>query len=97
MSELSFPDKMIAEKTVCILLLRGNSPSGEAIFAYVAVRADHLEDFMRAQAAGLFHPEDHGVIIESGHGEPSEEVRERMEREYGFHHDTMIDIPSTAG
>ncbi len=93
MTELSRSEKLIAEKTVCILLVRGQSPEGEGIYAYVAVRADKLEAFMEAQKSGMFYPEDYGVIVESGVGEPPPEVRERMETEYGFNHEGMVDIP----
>lgn len=82
----------LADKTVCILLVRGENPDGGAIFAYVAVRADRLQEFMEAQKSGVFYPEDYGVIIESGEGEPSEEIRNKMESEYGFDHSGMIDL-----
>lgn len=99
MTELSRSEKLIAEKTVCILLVRGESPDNEPIYAYVAVRADKLEAFMEAQKTGMFYPEDYGVIVESGIGEPTDEVREKMEKEYGFNHQAMVDIPDakTAG
>jgi hypothetical protein len=57
------------------------------------VRADKLEEFMEAQRSGMFYPEDYGVVIEAGEGEPSDEVRHKMETEYGFNHDSMMDIP----
>ena len=82
-----------AEQTVLVLLVRGQSPTGEDIFAYVAVRADRLEDFMAAQKADIFYPENFGVIVESGAGAPSPDVRTKMETEYGFNHQAMIDIP----
>ena len=93
MTESSPSQEEVTEKTVCILLVRGESPDGNGIYAYVAVRADKLEEFMAAQESGMFYPEDHGVIIESGEGEPSAEVRKKMEDEYGFNHEQMIDIP----
>lgn len=83
----------LAEQTVCVLLVRGENPDGGSIYAYVAVRADRLEEFMDAQQSDLFYPEDYGVIIESGEGEPNEEVRARMEEDYGFNHDVMVDLP----
>lgn len=92
-NELTRSEQMIAEKTVCILLVRGDNPDGGKIYAYVAVRADKLADFMEAQKSGMFYPEDYGVIVESGEGEPSEEVRRKMETEYGFNHEGMVDIP----
>lgn len=90
---LSNAKRAVAEKTVCILLVRGESPDAKPIFAYVAVRADKLESFMDAQRSGTFYPEDHGIIVESGEGQPGEEVRRKMEVEYGFDHTAMIDIP----
>lgn len=93
MTELSRTEQILAEKTVCILLVRGESPEGEPIYAYVAVRADKLEAFMKAQEVGPFYPDEYGVIVEAGEGEPSEEVRKRMEEEYGFNHQAMLDMP----
>jgi|SRR6266851_5010331 len=87
-------DDEINKKIVTILLVRGENPDGTSIYAYVAVRADILEDFMEAQGSGVFYPEDFGVIIEAGEGEPSPEVRKKMEDEYGFDEGRMIDIPN---
>lgn len=92
MSRLSRSEQIIAEKTVCILLVRGETPDGKKIYAYVAIRADRLEAFMEAQKKGTFYPEDFGIVIESGEGEPSDEVRARMTSEYGFNHEAMLDI-----
>ena len=95
MSKLSRSEQIIAEKTVCILLVRGETPSGDKIFAYVAIRADKLEAFMDAQKKGTFYPEDFGIVIEAGEGEPSEEIKAKMTSEYGFNHEAMLDIGST--
>ena len=95
MSRLTRSEQIIAEKTVCILLVRGETPEGSKIFAYVAIRADKLEAFMEAQKQGTFYPEDYGIIIESGEGDPSDEVRARMTAEYGFNHEAMLDIANT--
>jgi hypothetical protein len=92
MTELSRSEKMLAEKTVCILLVRGENEENEPIFAYVAVRADKLEAFMEAQKSPTFYPEDYGMILESGVGEPSDEVKAKMRDEYGFNHESMVDI-----
>lgn len=95
MTDLSRSEQIIAEKTVCVLLVRGEDPEGTPIYAYVAVRADKLEAFMKAQDSGLFYPDDYGIIVEAGEGEPDDEVRKRMEDEYGFNHQAMLDIPSS--
>lgn len=92
MSKLSRSEQVLAEKTVCVLLVRGESPEGSKIFAYLAIRADKLESFMQAQKSGTFFPEDYGVVLESGEGEPSEDVKLRMTQEYGFNHEAMLDL-----
>ena len=86
--------RIIDEKTVTILLVRGENPDGDPIYAYVAVRADKVVDFIAAQKSGTFYPEDFGVIIEAGEGQPPPEVRKKMEDEYGFDHEGMVDIPN---
>lgn len=93
MSELSRSEKILAEKTVCVLLVRGEDPDGKPIYAYVGVRADKLKPFMDAQANGLFYPEEYGVVVASGEGEPDVETQARMEKDYGFDHAGMLDIP----
>jgi hypothetical protein len=94
-TKLTKTEQIIAEKTVCILLVRGENPDGGKIYAYVAIRADKLESFMEAQKQGTFYPEDFGIIIESGEGEPSAEVKHKMTTEYGFNHDAMLDIANS--
>ncbi len=94
MAKLTTTEQIIAEKTVCVLLVRGESPDGKKIYAYVAVRADKLEGFIAAQKQGTFYPEDFGIIVESGEGEPSEDVKKKMTEEYGFNHESMMDIVS---
>lgn len=91
--ELSRSEKILAEKTMCILLLRGENAEKEQIYAYVGVRADKLEEFMKAQETAIFQPEDYGIVIESGEGEPSDEIKAKMTKEYGFNHEAMVDIP----
>jgi hypothetical protein len=93
-SNLSRTEQIIAEKTVCVLLVRGESPDGKKIFAYIAIRADKLESFMEAQKQGTFYPEDYGIVLESGEGEPSDEVKHKMTTEYGFNHEAMLDLGS---
>jgi tetratricopeptide (TPR) repeat protein len=81
-----------ADKCIRILLVRGESPNGEQMYAYCAVRADRVALFMAAQKSGTFFPEDYSVIVESGRGEPSPEIKKKMELEYGFNHDQMQDL-----
>ncbi len=91
--ELSRTEKMIAERSVGVVLVQGNAINGEPIWAYVAVKLSDLEKFMRAQQEGNFDPEEYGVIIEGGVGKiPPADVMQRMEVEYGFNHDQMLDL-----
>jgi hypothetical protein len=76
-------EKSKKSQKVCILLVRGENYSGTPFFAYVAVLEDNVEAFMIAQSMENFYPEDYGVIIESGEGEPSEEIRNKIKDEYG--------------
>lgn len=92
MSKLTRTEQIIAEKTVCVLLVRGESPDGKKIYAYLAIRADKLESFMEAQKQGTFYPEDYGIVLEAGEGEPSDEVKHKMTQEYGFNHEAMMDL-----
>ncbi len=94
--KLTRSEQIVAEKTMCILLVRGKSADDQPLYAYVAVRADKLKDFIAAQSSGNFRPEDHGVVIETGVGEPSDEVKAKMTKEYGFNHETMVDIPDAS-
>lgn len=95
MTKLTRTEQIIAEKTVCVLLVRGESPDGKKIFAYLAIRADKLESFMEAQKQGTFFPEDYGIVLESGEGEPSDDVKHKMTQEYGFNHEAMLDLGTT--
>jgi hypothetical protein len=95
-NKLTRSEQIVAEKTVCVLLVRGESPDGKKIFAYVAIRADKLEAFMEAQKKGTFYPEDYGIVVESGEGEPNETVKQKMTKEYGFNHEAMLDLDDTS-
>ena len=93
MTELTNAEKLVAERSVCVVMVQGNYLMGEPIWAYVAVRLIDLEKFMDAQGKGNFDPEEFGVIVEAGEGlMPPPEVREHMEKEYGFNHDKMLNL-----
>lgn len=84
---------MIAEKSVCVVLIQGNGIDNEPIWAYVAVRLIDMEKFMESQSRGNFDPEEYGVIIEAGEGAtPPEEIQTKMAEEYGFNHDKMLNL-----
>jgi hypothetical protein len=93
MVELSRSEKVVADKTVCIVLVQGNGMNDEPIWAYVAVRLSDMEKFMNAQKLGNFDPEEFGVIVEAGAGaQPPAKITEKMETEYGFNHEKMLHL-----
>jgi hypothetical protein len=77
---------------VQIALVRGEDAQGASIFAYVAVQAANVEDFMKAQESGTFYPEDYGVVLATGKGEPTEELIRKIEQDYGIDHDQMVNM-----
>jgi hypothetical protein len=87
--KLTIHEQRMAERIALVLLVRGENPDGEAIYAYVGIPGDRLQEFTAAQDSGTFYPEDFGEIIEAGEGEPSEEVRRKMETKWGFDHKRM--------
>jgi len=72
-----------------LLLVNGQSTDGGKMFAYVLVEGHKVDAFLEAQSKAPFYPDQFGKIIESGYGTPSEELRKRMESEYGFRHEDM--------
>ena len=93
MADLTHSEKLVAEKSVCVVLVQGANLTGDPIWAYVGVRLIDLEKFMEAQKKGNFDPEELGVIVEAGEGElPPDDIREKMEKEYGFNHDKMLNL-----
>ena len=67
---------------------------GKEAYAYIAVRADHLKIFQTAINAGKsINLDEYGKIIESGYGQPSEEVKAKMTKEYGFDHENGVSLP----
>jgi hypothetical protein len=83
------------DATVCVLLVRGESPEGAPIYAYVALMQHRMAAFLEAQANGTLYPQEFGVVIESGEGEPPEDLRRHMEATYGFTHQAMETLPRT--
>jgi len=75
-----------SDHSFVILLVKGESPDEEPIYAYVMVKTDKIEAFMEAQKEGVFYPEDYGQIIVSGEGIPSQKVRREMEQKFGYDH-----------
>jgi hypothetical protein len=70
-----------------MVLCRGFGENGNPCWAYMCIKPSMAQSFKEARDKGIFDIEDYGAIIECGEGEdPPEEVKRRMEREYGMNH-----------
>ena len=69
------------------LLSIGKNEDGEDQYTYISVLPSKLIPFKEAEAKGGFYYEDFGEILASGIGsEPTEEVKQMMEKKHGFNH-----------
>lgn len=71
-----------------LMLSRAYTEENKKIYVYLAVPPSKVIPFKEAEEKGNFYYEDFGEILATGEGhEPPEEVKKRMEEEYGFNHD----------
>lgn len=91
-SEDTTPQKLALKEGIIIILLRGYNPEMQLQYAYVAVRGDKVAALRKAMLQPTFMLDDYGIILESGMGEPTVAVMERMERDYTFNHAGMVTI-----
>ena len=88
---LSHTAQLAQEHLHYILLLYGKNASGGPGYAYLSVRMDEMDDFLRAQAEPeCLALEAYGRVLAAGNGEPDEAVRQEMEAVYGFNHAQCI-------
>lgn len=72
------------DEDIAIALVRGETPAGNRIYAFVAVPTRNLQAFLDARDRDGFQPGEYGALIEQGEGEPSEAVKQRMKVEHGY-------------
>ena len=82
--------KMLGDDIIAVQLLMGKNMDNNPVYAYIAIHGNKLEAFREALSRGNFNPADFGVIIESGTGTPPDEVKKKMENEYGFDHSSPL-------
>ena len=76
-----------------MILCRGIGEGGNSCWAYMCIKPSMAKSFKEARESGPFDIEEYGAIIESGEGaEPPDEVKRRMEREYGMNHNYEDDL-----
>ncbi len=80
-------DEFLDEEIV--ILLQGTNLAGDEVYSYVKVIGRDLKRmFAKMRAGENFRPAEYGEVIAAGSGEPPEDVREEMKKEYN-----MIDVP----
>ena len=72
-------------KAVSVYFVPGKVKDGRSTYVYAVVRASLNERFLQALQQGIIP--DFAVVVESGYGEPTEEVKQKMKKYYGFDHD----------
>lgn len=80
-------ERLGAQKSIFINFINANNKDGIKSYYYVAVKGDDMLPFHRALRRGHFDLSDFGVVIASGVGEPTEEVKETIEKIYGCNHE----------
>lgn len=77
-------------------MIRGIGRSGSKEFCYIAATGDNLLKLQQTLKRGHnFDPTDFGIVLEYGVGEPSNEVKEKMTREFGYNHEKALPIVTT--
>jgi hypothetical protein len=70
-----------------LLLSQGKTIEGDDTYTYISVPPSKLIAFKEAEAEGGFYYEDFGEVLASGEeAEPPDDVKKKMEEEYGFNH-----------
>lgn len=86
-----FSRAILQEKVV--LLLQGDNPEGDRIYAYLKIPLWKLQELKNAMDLGKsFSAGDFGTVLASGKGEPPADLRDRMAAEYN-----LVDIGYTGG
>jgi len=67
----SHAERLLEKDAWIIVLIRGVDEDDEQQYHYLAVRGAKLDEFLEVQKSGeFFDPENYGVIVESGEGDP---------------------------
>ena len=83
--KLSFTHGLQAQHPDHIFIVRGLDTTGEHAWYYVMIDRGKRDVFRAQSGVALLKITDYGTILHSGFGEhPPENIRRRMEEEYGF-------------
>lgn len=84
----SLHDGMVADLMSALMILcRGVRADGSSFWAYMCIKPSNAKAFRDARSNGMMSLEDYGTVLEWGEGtDPSDEVKLRMERDFGMNH-----------
>jgi len=81
----SFVDKTFFEQTFLIVLLSGIGEQDQRAYAYINVRLDRVDEFLNVFGGDtLRNAYDYCTVIQTGLGEPLEEVTQKFQSDYLF-------------
>lgn len=81
----SFVSSLFASRPDCIFLVKGKDTTNRQAWYYVLVDKSKKSMFESIQGTQSLNLNDYGKIIFSGYGdEPPEDMKKKMEDEYGF-------------
>ena len=81
----SFVSSLFASRPDCIFLVKGKDTTNRQAWYYVLVDKAKKDMFEGIQGTQSLNLNDYGKIIFSGYGdEPPEDMKKKMEEEYGF-------------
>jgi len=88
--EFSSEEKGIRDKVFAIAYLESTNESGDPVFAYVNVRIDRLDTLLDTGSTDTpFNLSNYATIVEPGEGSASEEIREKLRRDYLYGEDCL--------
>lgn len=88
----NLPISLIKDKLYFINYIVYKNEDDETEYMYLAVRHDNLEHFKDAIKAGTFQAEDYGLILESGKGSASDDVKKKMQILYDCNDEENISV-----
>ena len=79
---MSFATKFVADKINAVFYVQSEE-RGINTYFYMAVRGNNIEHFRASIGKGVRELTRYGKILESGYGEPTYDVRQKMLELYG--------------
>lgn len=80
---LTLPQRILAETLTFVCFIRTRDETGLYWWVYLAVPGMRMEQLQHMADKENFVPEHYGKVLARGYDEPSAEVQETMEKDYG--------------